>query len=397
MIAGTPRYRNILLRDFRTVRDGRVVNFNIGIAAHCPGTLAVLKKYLPDSVKFTVWADAPLVPELVGLMHRRFPEVPVVWGDLENSPSSELLRAVDAADLYLISSGSTVAGSVYRTMEQFFQRTGKSAGAYATGCTSGLIPVLDKLEFAWQRDPVAAEIAQASVCPVKGWAPDAVFDFDAADIGGAENFMQNTGLEPGKFICCIPGHRFTPRWNYFDVPADAEKIAVNAEFEEHDNAPLRDIITLAVKEYGLKVLICPEQFTEISLIRPRIFDLLPAEIQASCVPMDSLWSPDLALGVYRASRGVFGVEMHSQVMAVGNGVPGVLLRHPQFGSKSEMWKSIGVAEWLIDAEAPDYSSKALSTVRDILEYPGKTAEKLRRARAIINSANADAVRRSFLI
>lgn len=396
MSAGSLRYRNILLRDFRTVLDGRVVNFNIGTAAHGPGTLAVLKKYLPSSVKITVWADAPLVPELAGLMLRRFPEVPVVWGDLENSPSPELLKAVDEADLYLISSGSTVAGSVHRTMEQFFRRTGKPAGAYATGCTPGLIPLLDKLEFAWQRDPAAAEIARASVCPVKGWAPDAVFDFDAADNRGAGIFMRNSGLEPGKFICCIPGHRYTPRWQYFDVPADAGKIAVNAEFEEHDNAPLRDIITLAVKEYGLKVLICPEQFTEISLIRPRIFDLLPPEIRSSCVLMESLWAPDLALGVYLASRGVFGVEMHSQVMAVGNGVPGVLLRHPQFGSKSEMWKSIGVPEWLIDAESPDYAEQALAAARDILAHPGKTAEKLRRAREIIDSANAAAIRKSFL-
>ena len=88
--------------------------------------------------------------------------------------------------------------------------------------------------------------------------------------------------------------------------------------------------------------------------------------------------------------------MHSQVMAVGNGVPGVLLRHPQFGSKSEMWKSIGVPEWLIYAESPDYAEQAVSAVRDILDHPVKTAEKLRRARAVIDAANADAIRKSFL-
>ena len=50
----------ILLRDFRTVRRGEVVNFNIGTAAHAPGTLAVLKKHLGDDLQITVWADAPL-------------------------------------------------------------------------------------------------------------------------------------------------------------------------------------------------------------------------------------------------------------------------------------------------------------------------------------------------
>ena len=44
----------ILLRDFRTVKNGEVVNFNIGTAAHAPGTLAVLKKHLGDAVRVTV-------------------------------------------------------------------------------------------------------------------------------------------------------------------------------------------------------------------------------------------------------------------------------------------------------------------------------------------------------
>ena len=47
------RYKNILLRDFRTVKDGEIINFNIGTAAHGPATLAVLKKYLPQEVKIS--------------------------------------------------------------------------------------------------------------------------------------------------------------------------------------------------------------------------------------------------------------------------------------------------------------------------------------------------------
>ena len=62
------RYRHILLRDLRTVKDGKVINFNIGTTAHAPATLAVLKKHLPDEVKITVWADAPLAPELAEMM-----------------------------------------------------------------------------------------------------------------------------------------------------------------------------------------------------------------------------------------------------------------------------------------------------------------------------------------
>ena len=390
------RYRNILLRDFRTVKNGRVINFNIGTAAHAPATLAVLKKYLPDEVKITVWADAPLSQELAAMMSRRFPDVPIVYGDLEKNPSAELLDAVDNADLFLISSGAGIASSVRRSLDAFKVRTGKPAGAYAIGCTPGMIPYLDTLDFVWLRDPVAAGIAMKSICPIKGWAPDAVFDFDAADTVAAERFMKENRLKPGEFICCIPGQRNTPRWQFFGTPANAAKIAENEKFEEHDNAPLREIITIAVKEFNLKVLICPEQITEVDLIRPRIYDQLPPEIQRHCVPMDKIWSPDTALGVYQASRGVFGVEIHSQVMALGRGVPGVLLYPPSWGSKGKMWESIGLAEWFISCDSPDYARRAVAVARKILSDPEGTAEKLRRVREIVDRATRSAVGKSFL-
>lgn len=392
---GKIRYKNILLRDFRTVKDGRVINFNIGTAAHGPATLAVLKKYLPPDVEITVWADAPLAPELAELMARRFPDVRLVHGDLSTAPSADLLDAVDAADLFLVSSGSTIAGSVRKSLKEFQCRTGKPAAAYAIGCTPGILPLVNKLDFAWFRDPLAVKVAEKSTCRLQGWAPDAVFDFDAVNDKKVQDFLKKNNLEPGKFICCIPGQRYTPRWKFFDTLPNAGKEAVNANFEEHDNAPLREIIKIAVSEFNLKVLICPEQISEISLIRPRIFDRLPENIRAHCVPMDSMWAPDTALGVYRASRGVFGVEIHSQVMAIGSGIPGVLLYPPQFGSKGEMWKSIGLQEWLIYTDSPDYAERAAAVARDILSNPAKAAAKLRRAREIIDNANKNAVEKSF--
>ena len=389
------RFRNILLRDFRTVKDGEVVNFNIGTAAHAPATLAVLEKYLPDEVNITIWADAPLSSDLAPMMSRRFPHIPIVYGDLENNPSPELLAAVEKADLFLVSSGEGIPGSVRSTMAQFKEKTGKVAAAYGIGCTPGLLPQVDQLIFAWFRDPVAEKVAENSICPQKGWAPDAVFDFDAADISGADAFMKKHALEPGKFICCIPGQRYTPRWRYFDIPDNPEKDRLNAQFEEHDNAPLPEIIKVAVAEFGLKVLICPEQRTEIDLIRRLVCDRLTPELQKCCVSLDEMWTPDIALGVYGASRGVFGVEMHSQVMAVGRGVPAVLLRHPQFGSKSEMWKTLGLGDWLIDVEAPDYFERAVNTTRAILANPKISAGMLRRAREIIDLANRNAIGKSF--
>ena len=160
---------------------------------------------------------------------------------------------------------------------------------------------------------------------------------------------------------------------------------------------MREIIKIAVSEYNLKVLICPEQISEIALIRPRIFDKLPENIRKHCVVMDSMWAPDTALGVYRASRGVFGVEIHSQVMAIGSGVPGVLLYPEQFGSKGTMWQTIGLAEWLINTDSPDYASRAEAVAREILSDPEQAAKKLRRARKIIDKANKHAIEKSFFL
>lgn len=388
--------RRILLRDFRTVRRGEVVNFNIGTAAHAPGTLAVLKKHLGDDLQITVWADAPLSEPLARLMRRRFPEVEIVHGRLDGTESAALKRAVDEADLFLVSSGASIDVSVRRSLVEFQQRTGKPVGAYAIGCSPKTIPWIDRLAFAWFRDPVSAKIAaERSVCPLQGWAPDAVFDFDCADKEGATAFLKEHDLQPGGFICCIPGQRYTPRWKYFKFPARPELDAANAKWEEHDNAPLFPIIRGAVERFGLKVLLCAEQESEIPLVRRLVYDRLPPKLRTRCVPLETLWSPDLALGIYRASRGVFGVEMHSQVMAAGSGIPAVLLRHPQFGTKSEMWKTIGLSDWLADSEQPDYCARAEAAAMDILSDPDGAAKKLRNARRIIDRAAADALHKTF--
>ena len=64
----------ILLRDFRTmVKNGEVVNFNIGTTAHGPGAAAMLRKFLPEC-EIRIWASAPLSEPLnqlnPGFSHR---------------------------------------------------------------------------------------------------------------------------------------------------------------------------------------------------------------------------------------------------------------------------------------------------------------------------------------
>ena len=331
---GVSSYRHVLVRDFRTVKDGKVVNFNIGTAAHCPGTLAALMKRWPDA-KFSVWADAPLVPELAALMARRFPNVAIYTGDKE--PETD-------ADLLLVSSGAGIAGSVRRSIEVWrSSRADRPVAAYAIGYSSSLRSLISTFDFCFFRDKEALARAEADGFAVKahGFAPDAVFDFDAADDIGAAALLAEHGLEPGKFVCAIPGHRFTPWWEFSGGKVDGKRAAKNAKHETSDNAVVCAAIIEAVRNHGMKALLCAEQRTELPLATRALYDQLPPDVQTRCVVLRWCWSPDLALGVYRQSRCVFGIEMHSQVMALGRGIPSCVFRHSGFGSKSGMFRDVG--------------------------------------------------------
>ena len=385
---GTSPYRHVMVRDFRTVKDGQVICFNIGTAAHCPSTLATLMKRWPDT-KFSVWADAPLVPELAALMARRFPNVAIYTG--EKVPETD-------ADLLLVSSGSGIAGSVRRSIEVWrSSRADRPVAAYAIGYSSSQRSLISTFDFCFFRDKEALARAgggktDAPALPEKhGFAPDAVFDFDAADDAGASALLAEHGLEPGKFVCAIPGHRFTPWWEFSGGKPDEKRAAKNAKHEISDNAVVCAAIIEAVRNHGMKALLCPEQRTELPLAKRALYDQLPPDVRARCVVLRRFWSPDLALGVYRQSRCVFGIEMHSQVMSLGNGVPACVFRHSGFGTKSSMFKDVGAGEWLLDIDEPDAASKASAMVGAILADPAAAAAKCRAARVAIDRAANEAL------
>lgn len=376
-------YRHVIVRDFRTVKDGRVVCFNIGTAAHCPATLAVLKKRWPET-RFSVWADAPLAPELGRMMARRFPEVKIFTG--KDVPDTD-------ADLLLVASGAGIAKSVRASIEKWRSQDAKRpVGAYAIGYSRGLKPLMETFAFCFFRDRQALAHADSDgfALPAHGFAPDAVFDFDAADDAGAEALLAEHGLETGKFVCAIPGNRFTPWWEFSGGRPDAQRKAKNDEREVPDNAIVRAAIVEAVRKHGVKALLCAEQRPEMALAARALYALMPPDVQAKCVVLREFWPPDLALGVYRRSRCVFGIQMHSQVMAIGNGIPACVFRHSGFGTKSSMLSDIGLGEWLLDIDSPNAESTAVAMVGGILSDPAAAREKCRAARLAIDKAEIEA-------
>lgn len=77
---------------------------------------------------------------------------------------------------------------------------------------------------------------------------------------------------------------------------------------------------------------------------------------------------------------MFGNEMHSPIMCIGNGVPSIVCRWEEQTSKGLMWKDIGLSEWLFDADCEQQMRKLADTVLSILDHPGEAADKVRTAR-----------------
>ena len=71
----------------------------------------------------------------------------------------------------------------------------------------------------------------------------------------------------------------------------------------------------------MKVLVCPEDATQMAIGKEMLVDPLPEDVKAKVVWRDNYWLTDEALSTYVRSAGLFGMEMHSPIMCIGNGIP----------------------------------------------------------------------------
>jgi polysaccharide pyruvyl transferase WcaK-like protein len=102
-----------------------------------------------------------------------------------------------------------------------------------------------------------------------------------------------------------------------------------------------------------------------------LYDPLPDDVKKRVVWKNDFWLTDEALSVYVRSAGLFGSEMHSPIMAIGNGIPAIVCRFAEQTSKGLMWRDIGLGDWLFDldndqqaAQVPDAVLKMVSNLED---------------------------------
>ena len=365
---------------------------NIGDIAHTPGVLAILEKHLPD-VEVRLW-PSKVDNGVEELLLARFPKLRIVKGP------EELKNAFDECDFLLHGSGASLVAE--KDVVRWSQETGKPYGVYGitlplTSSTSTTatpdavlaktIAVLSAAKFVYFRDSASMALAKKRGCtsPIMEFGPDGAFATDLRDDAKAHAFLKANGLESGQFLCCIPRLRHTPYWMIPSkrAPFDEKKHARNEALKEHDHAPHRQAIIEVLQQTKLKVLICPEDQTQMAVGKELLYDPLPADLKQRAVWRPDYWLTGEAISTYIHSAGLFGNEMHSPIMCVGHGIPAIVCRWSEQTTKGLMWRDIGLGDWLFDFDKEEEVRRLPAAVVAMAKDPAGSKTKAAQARAFV--------------
>ncbi|MFT5127255.1 MAG: polysaccharide pyruvyl transferase WcaK-like protein [Rhodothermales bacterium] len=356
---------------------------NIGDIAHTPGVLRLLETHLPDA-EVTLW------PSLINngvdeLLKARFPKLRIA-----KRGSPDLKQAFKDCDFLLHGSGPSLVAQ--RDVIHWRKETGKPYGIYGitvapkqshkTDATSQAalkqtMETLSGARFVFFRDSKSLAFAKSQGCtaPVMEFGPDGAFACDLRNDAAAESFLAAQGLEEGKFLCCIPRLRYTPYWRIKDRPFDEVKHARNEAMKEHDHAQLRKAIEQVVQQTDLKVLLCPEDQTQMAVGKEMLLDPLPEAVRKRVAWRPNYWLTGEAISTYVRSAGLFGNEMHSPIMCIGNGVPAIVCRWGEQTSKGYMWEDIGLKDWLFNLDGEAQIPRIVPTVLAMAKDPEAARKK----------------------
>ena len=381
LFGATPPKRILLRSSWQTV--------NIGDIGHTPGMLRLLEQHLPDA-EVKLW-PSDVKNGVEEMLRQRFPKVEIVRGP------EHLRAAFKDCDFLLHGSGPSLVAQ--KDVAKWVKETGKPFGVggitlpmqgsastkpSSDSAISETIKLLSQAKFVFFRDSKSLELAKAKGCtaPIMEFGPDGAFGVDLRAEAKAEAFLAQHGLKAGEFLCCIPRLRFTPYWVIPSKKAkfDETKHTRNEAMKDHDHAPHREAITRIVRETSMKVLLCPEDETQMAVAKENLFDKLPDDVKAKVVWRDTYWLTDEAVSTYVRSAGLFGNEMHSPIMCIGNGIPAIVCRWAEQTSKGYMWEDIGLGEWLFDfdneADVKRLPEVALAMAKDPAAAKAKAAKAL---------------------
>jgi len=362
---------------------------NIGDIAHTPGVLSLIEQHIPDA-EVRLWASGDLTDEVAEMEHRRFPNLRIVKGRINDNGTAsndDLTDALHWCDFLLHGSGPSLVAR--RDVAAFLQHIRKPFGVFGITRSPGNSDkaVLNEARFVFFRDSVSLNAAREDgvQSPLMEFGPDGAFACDLRNEQAAKEFLSENKLGDGQFLCCLSRLRYTPYWTIpsKNRPLDEARHRRNEEMKEHDHKPLRDSITAVVRQTGLKVLLCPEDMTQMAVGRENLLEKLPADVRDNVVWREKFWLTDQALSVYVRSAGLFGSEMHSPIMAVGNGIPAIVCRFAEQTSKGYMWKDIGLGEWLFDLDVASDHQRIKPAVLQMAKSPEDARRRAVKARDFV--------------
>jgi len=353
---------------------------NIGDIAHTPGVLHLLEQHLPEA-EIRLWPSS-VSNGVDAMLMKRFPKLKIIQG------REDILAALKECDFLLHGSGPGFVAQ--KDVAKWAKETGKPYGIYCITYGSkdpASHDLLTGAKFVYFRDSVSLKYAQDQgvKSPLMEFCPEGSFAVDLRNDAAADAFLKEHQLETGKFLCCIPRYRNTPYWKIKKGQVfDEKKHARNEAMKEHDLAPLREAIVQVVKQTDMKVLVCPEDASQMEIGKEMLIDKLPADVKGRVAWRPNYWLTDEALSTYVRSAGLFGAEMHSPIMCIGNGIPAIVCRWAEQTSKGLMWRDIGLGEWLFNMDEEKEIPGILPAVLAMAKDPAAAKAKAEKARALVN-------------
>jgi hypothetical protein len=372
-LAAGPRKPRVLLRNGWQ-------SINVGDVAHYVGMLELFRKYGIEA-DVRLWTSN-MENGAAELFKKFFPEVPFF------NDAASIATAFKECDFLLHGSGSGFVAQ--KDVAKWVEETNKPFGVMGIslpGAGPATFELLNKADFAYFRDGVSAGTAAEKKClaPVHGWGPDTAFGVvKTRDDPAATAYLQANSLEAGKFLCCIPRYRWTPRWLVKKgQPFDAAKDARNQERKDPDHAPYREAIIRVTRETEMKVLIASEDMTQVALGKEVLYDPLPDDVKKKVVWRDRFCQLPGALSTLALSAGQFGNEMHSPIMCIANGVPATVGRWDEQTQKGFMWKDIGLEDWLFTMDDAAQVARIPETILGIAKNPAAAKARAEAARKLV--------------
>ena len=323
---------------------------NIGDIAHTPGFLSLAGKFLPDC-EIWLW-PCQIDLGVREMLLKNFPRLRIAESD------TELKEAFETCDFLINGSGPGIDSN---GIQLWKDRTRKPYGCFGIS-TDGLWSehkreILSEASFIFCRDSLSEFFLkqQELACRVIAFASDATFGLHLEGDHSAATFLQENGLEDGNFICVIPRLRYTP--SSFDENvfffSSPQREAESMGQVESDMAKMREVICHIIEHNHLKVLICPEMTYQVPMGRRYLYERLPESVRKHVVLKRKYWITSEAESVYSHAKALISMEMHSPIIFINKHKPAILLRQAEDTFKGQMWRDIGLQDWILELNATD--------------------------------------------